>query len=532
MILRKPYAFLIKHFRAIHLILGALVIFLVYKTTGILSFFNNYASAGRYEYVNNLAGKNVTFFMYLAVFLIIGICIAIFFLMRQKKKPTKLYVATIVYYIFIFIMLTIAYSIFQTIQTETLATETIRVYRDVSFIIYIPQFFFVFYSLFRGFGFDIKKFNFSKDEAGLEIEEEDREEVEIQVPKETYKVERTARRFIREMYYYFRENTFMIVSIIAIVVLVIGTTAYFNRNVYNKSYSNNQTFTYKSFQLKTTEAMLTDISYNGTKVMDGKYYLVINMNVTNRGTTNTLDIKDFRLMVGKDIIYPTYNYNENFLDYGVMYKGEGIKWDEPRDAGLVFELTKEQARSSYKLRVVEKIEYGIGELSPHYKDITIRPTKVSDITKIGTYKLNEEIVFSRSNIKNSTLKVKTYGVMDVYRYKYDYCFNDICTESTASVTPEHAEKQAKTLLYLDYDINIVDSFYKNYTNTEVNFFLRFAKVRYKVANEIYTTSVTNKTPNTLPSGNSVLQVNADIKRATEIDLIITIRDCQYIVKLK
>ena len=40
MILRKPYKFLIKHFKLIHLILTLLMVYVVYKFNYIFSFFN------------------------------------------------------------------------------------------------------------------------------------------------------------------------------------------------------------------------------------------------------------------------------------------------------------------------------------------------------------------------------------------------------------------------------------------------------------------------------------------------------------
>ena len=44
MILRRPYAFLIKHFRLIHLILFVLFGYITYKANNMLSFFKEYIS--------------------------------------------------------------------------------------------------------------------------------------------------------------------------------------------------------------------------------------------------------------------------------------------------------------------------------------------------------------------------------------------------------------------------------------------------------------------------------------------------------
>jgi len=44
MILRRPYAFLIKYFRLIHLVLFGLFGYVTYKANNILSFFKDYIS--------------------------------------------------------------------------------------------------------------------------------------------------------------------------------------------------------------------------------------------------------------------------------------------------------------------------------------------------------------------------------------------------------------------------------------------------------------------------------------------------------
>ena len=50
MILKKPYAFLIKHFRLINFLLAALAGFIVYKTYSIVNFFTSYVN-------NNYSGS-------------------------------------------------------------------------------------------------------------------------------------------------------------------------------------------------------------------------------------------------------------------------------------------------------------------------------------------------------------------------------------------------------------------------------------------------------------------------------------------
>ena len=57
MILKKPYAFLIKNFKLIHAILTALYIYLAFFVSGLLNFYNGFinGSIGKLNAVNYLS---------------------------------------------------------------------------------------------------------------------------------------------------------------------------------------------------------------------------------------------------------------------------------------------------------------------------------------------------------------------------------------------------------------------------------------------------------------------------------------------
>ena len=69
MILKKPYAFLIKHFKLIHLLLCIPLVYLLIRTGAIATFLNSYVSANYYTSQTNLAGTYINYFMYLAILL-------------------------------------------------------------------------------------------------------------------------------------------------------------------------------------------------------------------------------------------------------------------------------------------------------------------------------------------------------------------------------------------------------------------------------------------------------------------------------
>ena len=69
MILRRPYAFLIKHFRFIHLILFSLMVYITVMANNILKFFT--------EYITNNGNIEVIAANYINSFIIISILLII-----------------------------------------------------------------------------------------------------------------------------------------------------------------------------------------------------------------------------------------------------------------------------------------------------------------------------------------------------------------------------------------------------------------------------------------------------------------------
>ena len=94
MILRRPYAFLIKHFRLIHLILFILLAFITYNANNVLDFFKEYISAN--GNIEVLSSNYINLFIYIVPVIIVGLSIMIYYLMKYKDKPKLFYIILIV----------------------------------------------------------------------------------------------------------------------------------------------------------------------------------------------------------------------------------------------------------------------------------------------------------------------------------------------------------------------------------------------------------------------------------------------------
>lgn len=535
MVLKKPYAFLIKHFRIIHLLLLLPIAYLINRTFNIASFFRIYVTNNYTTNIVNIAGEHINLFMYLAVILIISTVLLIYYLMRQKEKPTKLYFFTLIYYIVLFVLIGVAHSILSGMEQDVISAQMARAYRDISFVLCLPQYFFFLYILIRGIGFDIKQFNFANDLKDMEITDVDSEEFEFSVNVESYKVKRTARRFIREFIYYVKENTFIFSCIAAVVVITIGTMIYMNVRVYNRTYSVTDKMTHNYFNIEIQDSMLTNIGYDGNIIQEGKYYLVLKLYIENKTMKGyELDYNNFRLILDNQNIYPTLDRGEYFLDYGKPYYKEKIKAQSKNTYALVYELDSSQIKKEYQIRILEGVDYKVGELTPRYKIIQLKPTKITNVELLETFEMGKMVNLKNTALGYTTFKINNYSIQNSYIYEYDYCYQEnnctklkdiISTSKTANI-----ENTALLILDMEYSLDKT-TIYANNIKVDTKFFDNYLSIEYIKGNTKKIMALKNRTTEKMKN-TLAFEVKEEIKNADSINLLVTIRNKQYKIKLK
>ena len=103
MVIKKPYAFLIKHFRLIHGLLFGVLVFLFIQSVNIYTFFNNYAVSHNYLNQAGLADTYITPLMIILNIVAILIALVIYLILQLKDKSNRIYLASILYYIILII---------------------------------------------------------------------------------------------------------------------------------------------------------------------------------------------------------------------------------------------------------------------------------------------------------------------------------------------------------------------------------------------------------------------------------------------
>lgn len=520
MILRKPYAFLIKKFKIIHLILSLLMIYVAYKINSILNFI--------YDYINNIANVNIAssyinFILFLAVVFIIIISLILYILMRYKKKPKLLYLFTIITYIIIFITLFFVMLTFQSMEKDIIDPKTIRLVRDVIKLILYPEYIFIIVMIVRTLGFDIKKFDFKSDIEEMNIDISDNEEVELSVGINFDKVKTKGRRRIRELKYYVLENKIFVFTILGLLGIGIIIYLILNINVVNKIYKENEFFNTSYFTMNITNSYVTNKNDTGENVsIEDKSYIIIKFDVKclyNDGINYKLDPNRFLLEVAGKTYTPTLKYYESFKAIGNGYKNQNLSYDEYNTYIFVYNIENDYLKENKYIRYEEGFEYVNKEYIANTKKIKIIPQNIDNSSLEGTYNINDTIDLSNS-ILDGSFKISSYEINKKFVYEYQYCIGDKC-------------EALENTIISSYDGQLLKLTVEN-TNDRFNnydFSNKFIKVKYKIGEDEYTSSLNNKTPS---SSTTTMYFNVDNKivEADSIWLEITIRNKLYKYILK
>ena len=539
MIIKKPYAFIIKHFRLIHLLLLIPMIYLVIKTRGIITFFsdyvaNNYRLSSGTDILSSLASNYINIFMYIAVIIIMIVLIFLAIVLKRKEKPVKFYNISIVYYLVMFILITVSFSIFRSIENDTLDAVFARIIRDLSTIIHYSQYIFIIFTAVRGIGFNIKQFDFKSDLDELEISSEDSEEVEFLIGIDTYKTKRSIRRFFRELKYYYKENKFIFIMIFVIAVGVVGTLIYMNEEVYQRVYHENETLASGYLNYTIKDSYISNLSQNGTILNDGKYYVILQVGITNRyREDHDFNYINLELTINNEYFQPNLTIANYFTDYGTPYNGSPIKGNTDSDYILVYEIDEYLINQDFYLTVYSHYDASVGGIGTVNNRISLDPTLISDEITTTNINLGTNINLSDSTLGNSEFAITSFEFTPRHEYTYEYCpTQNNCYTSTDAITVSYGTSGRRTtLLVLDYVLSLdTEVPYMDTNKTYRSFFSNFTSIEYTIGAETLSYTVSLKNPSTY-SEKAVIEVPQEIANADNVVLVVNIRNQSYRIRL-
>ena len=524
MILRKPYAILIKHFKLIHVIFTLLSLFLFLKCTDLLSFINEYiANTGFIIDSYQLANLLPKYINILIIFgIILNIIIAI--LLKAKDKKITFYIINILIYVCLFIGFTYTSSLLNQMQNKIIDIRLVRALRDIFTALNVAQFISLIMYGFRAVGFDVKKFNFSKDMVDLEIKEEDSEEVEVSVDIDVNKINRSRRKTFRMLKYFYFENKLLcnivisIISIVLIVVILIASKS--NDIVYNQ----NQFFNTINYNLQVMDVYVTNEDKNGKVIEKDKTFVIAKIKIKKRNSqTEKLNIGRIELKTQNNTYHHKSSYKDYCDDFGTIYTNQELTSDY-KTYYLIYKIPENELANMY-INYVDSNE-NIYKVNFNYMNMTGN--------KRETITLNETKKFDKTILNNYELVINSFNLNKIIEINYKYCLaKDNCLSAKEYIAPTISTNYDKAVLRLDGTLTVPEE-YNNYVGNMEMLLNRFGYLEYVIDGKTYTSRFLGTLKaNKVKQENTVyLEVKDEVLKASKISLIIKLRNQSYELILK
>lgn len=531
MVLRKPYAFIIRHFRMIHLMMLACLVFLLLNISDIHNIFatlqstNSYIYAGATNYIANYVYYLIVFLLFLS-----GV---VYWILKEKKKPTNLYLGLLIYAICLIPGYAFLYNLLAKVAEEIIESDTIILAKDISNIMSLPAYVFIAICFVRGIGFNLKKFNFSKDVAELQIADTDSAEFEVMVGQNNYKYMRFVRRTIREIKYYILENKFTIGCFLGVIMLFFVGYGIYYYNQYLAKLAAEETTTVNGIAYTVRNAYITSKDFNGNVLSDKYKYVVVDMSFYNSYTKKQkLDLDKIILTSGSLVYYPTLNKNGKFYDLGVPYKiDQYILPNSSIDATLTFEVPRSTTVKNFVLKVQASLDNSKKDkIITNYKNFDVSAKNI-DTDKVNyDKKLNETVNTNVIGKNQFSFTITDYNIQDSFNSRYISCKNmTMCTP--LSLVVKTFKNEINTMLILDYQGSMYDdaNFTKTF-NTYNKVFANYVTVQYSVGTREYIAKA-DIVANSDVDGKIFIEVDRTILKGKDLNIVFKFRDEMYKIPL-
>jgi len=523
MILKKPYVFLIKHFKFINFLIGLLLIFLSMMTRSIYIFFNNYINDGWYSTFGDLTSEYITINVVIIIIAIIILSLIVILLFKVKKKPILFYSGILILALFTVFVFLLAQSNLAIMENIIIDPKKARFTRDFLLIANIPQFIMAALCFLRSLGFDVKKFNFGEDVEEFDIKLEDDEEFELVVGIDKDRIKRKIKRFIRKSKYIIMENSALLFVGVLVVLIIAGVVVFKTVTIEKIYYKEQETLKINNLNVKVENSYVTSKNYEGDIIDEGYNYIIIGLEIDSYLARNVEFSYDKVVLESNDIGYSEIsNKYESFSDIGKKLSDSLIKPEETKKMILVYKIADNISLSNLKLKFNDyKTTYEI-QLTP--KNLDIKENLV-----VG--ELNREILLGKSILRDATLVIRDYGIEKSYIYQYENCnVMDECIDLVEFISP--ASKS------IDHAILKITGLYRKDTTIDSvkkldDLLDKYADIAYTVGDKEYIIrKLINKTPKNNVEDTAYFEVYDNILDADHIELRILVRNIEYRYKLK
>lgn len=536
MILRKPYAFLIKHFRLLHAIITACMVYLTYRTYRIYSYLSSYIRNGTLKVEKTDINLVFNKFMFILPIVILVVLLILLVVMVRKHKPKTFYLANIIVYSLTLVVYLYIQTNLNEMQFVIVASQLVKLLKDFSEMLIIAQLITSVMCLIRALGLDLNKFDFNKDLLELDIEDVDNEEFEVSVDVESTDVTRVFKRRLRFLRYFYIENRTKIrLTLVLLVVLTLITIALniIKRNDILKQY---KPFTVGNMTALVTNAYLIKNDYLGNSLFekDTKRLIAITLKIKSTKENDILNTAKTVLVIGKNTYYPTSNYNKKISDIGIIYGNQKLT-NEYKNYVLVYEVPKSEIERTIKFKYLSSINTSKKKTTTSYVSINLYLNDIDKITNIEDKEINDIIKLNNEILKNSVLKINSIKTDDSFINKYQFCLEENeCYNSVEYIVPTLNSTKDKKVLQIDANLVLDDDIDNPLVTNLGTLISNFSKLSYVLNGNAYTiNSLENLKYNKTPKENiAYFEVPKEIENAEDIVFRIKIRNQEYRYKIE
>lgn len=529
MILKRPYAFLIKNFRIIHGILFLMMSYLFFKSISIYTFFSNYATRHYFTPEANLVNNYLSIRMFVISILIVLLSAVVYYLLSIKNKSRKTYLFVCIFYILLFVYFIYYHNVFVSLEDKILSVETVRALRDISLIMVMPGLIFMTIMILRALGFNLKQFEFKNDLDDLQIDKSDYEEIEVTLGRNNYKYARSFRKAIRYLKYFLAENKFFVTIMMSVIVLSLGIIFYVNIKVKNVVYYENQELYANTLWYTVESSYITNTSINGSIIKKGKYYILSKIKIDNRDNKRyDLSRELFRLKVNDNLLVPITTFNNEFIDFGKLYTSMYILGQTTEEVVAVFEIDESDLNKEYILKIKSNENVNISSESNRYTDIIIKPIEFEKENK--SFALPANIDFDNSLLGNTKMELSAFIIDKSFKEKAKNCVNNKCYDKVFFVEPVKSNTilmKVKSSLIMDQN-----AYMSKYINNVAGLLEYYGRIKYRYLGDMYETNILKVSNKNLDNTYAYLELPQNIKDADKIELIISVRGKTYTIILK
>lgn len=517
MIIRKPYAFLIKHFKKIHIFLLILCGYIYYKNMQLRGFINEFISLGTYDAYNEPITKYVSFLVIISMLLVIIGSVTLVILLRHKEKPWKLYILPIVEYTVMLIAFIVAKNFFNS-YTGGVETTVARAVRDILFITSILEYPVIAIILMRIIGLDLHKFNFTMDKEYLELDSKDREELEININIDKESFKRGYKRLLRNINYVYQEHKLICNIIILILFIILAKNTYTYIFVTHKAYKQGDVLNANGYTITINNSYYTDKDYKGDIISKKSDFIVLDLTIKNNAESREIDLNKFHIMNGiNNYITTNKTYETEFKDYGKTYQTKELKRDETINFIMIFKVDKNLRTNRFVLYYQE-----ITGANPYLRKIKLNINDVSQIKTHETINIPDDMTFEVLN-KKETVNFEDVEILPSIDYTHRICTTTSCGTKKTTYTA----KSGYTILKISFSSTDYEG------KDMIDFSTEYGKIKYiDSKNKERVLEVKNPIDKVYYGKYLYITVPDDIINAKTIEIEYTVRNNKYIYKLR